>query len=177
MCFPCFLGGKKQVFPIFHRVFNNWGKPGSSFSTIQHFSCGIPRRDFLVFVYFGFIWKLKGIFWNSIIPFVYRGAHRNVENHVENVKNSGFCSPLFHIMGFYPRGFKNCLLNPPRFLCKKNPPRTVENTRKIQQKKSIPRGYPGGFSRVFRGFSTKKSPALQRKPAQNGRNPQPNVVK
>ena len=58
----------------------------------------MPEQElFLDFVYFGFFWKLKGIFWKSVIPFVYRGRNRNVENHVENVKNCGFYSPLFHI--------------------------------------------------------------------------------
>ena len=173
----CFLNCEKQVFPTFHRVFNIWGKPGFFFSTIQHFSCGIQNPVFLVFVYFGFLWKLKGIFWKLIIPFVYRGAHRNVENPVENVKKRGFYSPHFHIGIVYTASCKNCSLNPPRRIYKKYPPFGAENTMKIQQKKSIlPSGFRG-LGKVFRWFSTKKSTPAQGKPAQNGGNPQGNVVK
>ncbi len=168
---------RKTSFPHFPQSFQHLGKTRLLFLTIQHFSCGIQNPVFLVFVYFGFLWKLKGIFWKLIIPFVYRGAHRNVENPVENVKKRGFYSPHFHIGIVYTASCKNCSLNPPRRIYKKYPPFRAENTMKIQQKKSIlPSGFRG-LGKVFRWFSTKKSTPAQGKPAQNGGNPQGNVVK
>lgn len=167
---------KKRVFLIFHRVFNTGGKLRPNFSTIQHFSCGILGGDFLKFVYFGFFWKLKGRFWHPLIPFVYRVPDRNVENPVENVKNCGFYSPLFHTAQDPREKSKNCLLNPFRGLYKKYPSQMWKNRGTIPHKMSIPGHLFIDFFSVFQRFST-KNPHCAGKTLQNGRNLDTNVVK